>query len=47
MYPSIDSDIIKSNVQIDQHCPRLNFLPILMFPSSLPLASHEEGEIQS
>lgn len=47
MYPSIDSDISKCNVQINQHCPCLNVLPIVMFPSSLPSASHEEFKSHS
>lgn len=42
MYPSIDSDVSKSNIQIPQHCPRLNVLPIIIFISSLSFACHLE-----
>lgn len=42
LYPSICSSLSKSDVQIDQHCPCLHVLTIVIFSSLLSLASHEE-----
>lgn len=47
MYPSIDSDRSKSNVQKDQLCACLTVLTIVMLPSSLPSASHEQFKSHS
>lgn len=40
--PCIDSDISKSNVQLDQHCLCLNVLLVVMFSSSLLSACREK-----
>ena len=44
VYLGIDSYRSKSNVQISQHCPFLNVLHSVIFPSSLLLVFCEEFE---